>query len=185
MSELDLSQLADASGDAATIAPLRLFITQGTWRGDFGVGGAIAKADSFCQADSARPNSGTYKAVLVDGATRTACTTVACTGGLAEHADWALRPERTYLDDAGFLLVTNQNGIFDFPLAHPITNFGVYWTGLKGDWTTASDTCGGWLSMAGATLGVVGRGDLTTSEAIAYSTGIFCNNSRALLCSEQ
>jgi hypothetical protein len=33
---------------------------------------AIEKADSYCQTDANRPDSGTYKAILVDGIVRDA-----------------------------------------------------------------------------------------------------------------
>ena len=47
---------------------------------------AIEKADSFCNNDPNKPNSSTYKALLVDGITRDAISLT----------DWVLESNTTY-----------------------------------------------------------------------------------------
>src|SRR5450631_3960378 len=67
---------------------LRIFATDRLHGGDFlhdtdlTGANAIAKADNFCETDTAKPTTGTYKAILVDGMTRDAITPI----------DWVLKP---------------------------------------------------------------------------------------------
>src|ERR1700694_1730445 len=67
------------SGSSTTVsAGLKIFATSATHNGGFKndnllVGStAMEKADNFCQTDANRPDSGTYKAILVDGVSRDA-----------------------------------------------------------------------------------------------------------------
>ena len=72
-------------------ARLKIFATSATHNGGFKndnllVGStAMEKADNFCQNDANRPDSGTYKAILVDGVSRDAITPL----------DWVLKPNTT------------------------------------------------------------------------------------------
>jgi len=117
----------------------------------------IAKADDFCNADANKPDTGTYKALLVDGVSRDAKT----------GKDWVLRPNTTYYQSHGNVQIgtTTANAIFDAeytPLKNPIgatarnvdpDTIDQVWTGIGNNldfstgytcntWTQASDGSG-------------------------------------------
>ena len=164
-------------------------------------GNAMPEADAICMADGAYPGTGTFKAMLVDGVNRRACTTANCSGGVAEHIDWVFQPNTSYVRAAGGLVVmiTNADGIFVFG---SLTNsFGAgatkYWTGLRNspavDWVTdAADLCNDsgqpWDDASGGVnQGNKGDEALTTTASVAGAgTGPQCDNTtRTLLCVEQ
>lgn len=74
------------SGDSTNTPKYKTFITAAKFNGDIQSAGgqatAIESADSLCMADANKPtDSSTYKAMLVDGTNRLACTTSLCSGG--------------------------------------------------------------------------------------------------------
>jgi hypothetical protein len=127
--------------------------------------GGIPSADALCNASP--PRAGAYKALIVDGTTRRACTTASCGGGVAEHVDWVLASDTTYSRPDGTLIgSTNGAGIFVFPLQASIDTVGYsYWTGLSTDWTSSTDDCGDWTQTAGY-YATEGLADTTDSQAI-------------------
>lgn len=177
----------------------KTFVTAAAFNGDITSAGGqatgIASADALCMADANKPaDSSTYKAMLVDGTNRVACTTSLCSAGTSEHIDWVLQPNAEYYrsDGTTLILKTNANGIFDFGangdnlLSNSIgTTNSTYWTGLMTDWTgDPNNRCLGWvLGEMGPTLGAYGMGDQTDSSSIYGSD--FCDAVRRLVCVEQ
>jgi hypothetical protein len=127
--------------------------------GDDDGSNGIEEADALCNADSSKPNSSTYKALIVDGVNRVACTTPACSGGTGEHIDWVLQPSTEYrrVDESTAIGTTSTEGIFTFPLDNvidlPLTINSI-WTGLDdATWTTHSDLCLNWTDGTAASNG--------------------------------
>jgi hypothetical protein len=160
--------LAGSGGEAGQPStPLGkiIYLTSTPKKANFG---GVSAADALCNGSPPRP--GTYKALLVDGSTRVACTSALCaTNGAAEGVDWALAPNTQYVRADGQTVIgtTTAAGIFAFPLAASIdTNGFSYWTGLAADWTTSTDDCTGWTEVSGV-FANEGLGDKTDDQAIA------------------
>lgn len=142
--------------------------------------GGIAEADSICNSDSGKPNSGTYKAFLVDTSTRNAFT---C------RKDWVLAANTTYYrsGDNSAIGTTNSSGLFSFPLSVSIA-WGAIWykTGMDHDYSAHSDNCNNWTDASSVVNGRVSEyGSGTTATAALSSYSYSCDNSSALLCVEQ
>jgi hypothetical protein len=187
--------------EASPKTDFRTFITAVTPNGDLvtagGLSTAIASADKLCNDDSNKPNTSTYKAMLVDGVNRVACTSASCaTGGASEHVDWVFKANAKYYRSDGTTLVftANANGVFDFGpsgTTYPLTNsFGptgiAYWTGLDQDWRSDStEMCGGsWASSLNTNMGDFGNEDRTNAGAIGGGANL-CSLGNNLLCVEQ
>ena len=161
----------------------RTFITAINYSGN------ITTADNLCNSDSLKPNVGTYKAVL-PSSTRRACSTGYCTGGVSENLDWVFKPNTSYFQSDGSIMVgkTNNSGIFwdgnISTITNSFSNFSNrYWTGLNADFTNSTNNCLNWSSNSS---GVSGE----TGFSVAGDSGISdiptaCNNSNFLLCVEQ
>ena len=178
----------------------KTFVTTAAFNGDIKTAGgqttAIASADALCMADTNKPaGGGTYKAMLVDGTNRVACTSALCiTNGTSEHIDWVLKPNTTYYRADGTTLVftTNANGIWDFvasDMSHSFdTATSAYWTGLDSQWESIlTQMCGGdWSSSLNTDVGDTGTGDRVNNGAIGGGAW-GCNNNTDLhlLCVEQ
>jgi hypothetical protein len=156
--------------------------------GDNDGSNGIEEADTICNADSNKPNSSSYKAMIVDGANRVACTTVDCSGGTGEHVDWVLQASKEYrrADESTAIGTTSTEGIFTFPLDNTIDIAGavtVIWTGLNGtDWTTHAELCNSW------TDNVMGKGRIhsaTVDNSMGNASFICSNTSFKLYCVEQ
>lgn len=161
---------------------LKIFVTPERHNGDFAGDAALAganaieRADSFCMASAARP-AGTYKALLVDGANRTAVPAV----------DWVLRPNKGYYQSDGATPIgtTDASSVFPFPLTHAwsgdLAQASWYpWSGVTSSWALG-DACGGWTVGVPGTLGrafVAGRVD-------AIGLAASCQITQPLLCVEQ
>jgi len=194
------------SSGAFGIAPqscttCKTFVTAVTFSGYIkttgGKANAVASADSLCMTDANKPaGGGTYKAMLVDGVNRVACTTANCSGGVSEHVDWVFKPNTLYVRSDGITAVVTMgaNGIWDFGLngnTNLLTNAfdsaaSTYWTGLEWNWTSVSaQMCGGsWASGLNGDLGDFGNGDRTNAGVIGGGAN-FCNLARNLLCVQQ
>ena len=150
--------------------------------------GGISGADSFCESDSNYPGSGTYKALIVDGTNRVACTSADCaTDGESEHVDWVLTKNTPYVKIGGAAInTTNSVGLFDFPLTNAIGTLGNNtYTGLESDWTTGSD-CVNWTSGDFNDQGHMGRQNATDVTAINVSDNQNCRDYAGLIyCVEQ
>jgi hypothetical protein len=164
----------------------RIFVTTATFSGNLG---GIAGADAKCNADAGKPNASVYKAILLDGFSRTACSGVNCTPatGVEQSLDWPLFPGKNYVRADGVTVVatSNANALFAAPLTNSIATGGAQvWTGLNIDWTTAIDTCSNWSDSTSGFSG--GRATANTTTNSAWSAGPNpCNVARALYCAEQ
>ena len=136
--------------------------------------GGVSGADTLCNASP--PSPGSYKALIVDGTTRVACTSAHCvTSGATEGVDWVLAPNTKYVRaDNTVIGTTSAAGIFAFPLTNSIGEIGYsYWTGLSGDWTTSADTCTGWteVSVVGASQGLADTLDSQSISGVVVNCG--------------
>ena len=129
-----------------------------------------------------------WKALLVDGQTRVACSTAKCTGGASEGIDWVLGPATSYLRaDGKPLLTTNDAGIV---LVYPIANDAAgnrinFWTGLDTDWTAnANRNCNGWTSETPRIKGRAGW-DQDQAQTWIQSMDIDCSMALSFGCVEQ
>jgi hypothetical protein len=137
-------------------ASKRIFLTTSTYNGNLG---GVSGADAKCAADSNKPASGTYKALIVQNGVRVACTTANCSTGSIEHTDWVLLPLTLYtrVDGTTNIFTTNSDGIFVVSTGGTLTNsiatgFSQIWTGLTADYQISAvhssfgnkDTCGNW-----------------------------------------
>jgi hypothetical protein len=175
----------------------RIFVTFGSFPGAMVWDPAnnppisIVRADLNCQTDSNKPGgTATWKAMLVDGGTRRACTSANCsTSGNGEHNDWVLKPNATYVRPDGTLIgSTNDKALLVFPLSNSI-GIGSFlpWTGLNTDWTSdTSNNCGGW-TIDDAGYGSVGEAGAATAAAIRYNLTPLgpCASGKPLYCVEQ
>lgn len=184
----------------------KIFITASTYNGNLG---GISGADAKCQADSNKPATGTFKAMLVDGVSRTACTTDNCSGGVGENVDWVFQSGRIYIraSDSASLLSPNPAGILPvttnnfstnpFTLNHSFDSGSLkeYWTGfaISNYWQEATqfteNTCNDWTTGAvtatASNGGRVGASNSTTYSSIRSGSGRSCDTSNYLLCVEQ
>ncbi|HEX7450659.1 MAG TPA: DUF1554 domain-containing protein, partial [Polyangiaceae bacterium] len=140
-----------------------IYVTSAPQQANFG---GVVGADAQC--NSSPPTVGTYKALLVDGTTRVACTSAQCTtGGAAEGVGWVLAPNTKYVREDGTTVIgtTSAAAIFVFPLTASFgTNGDSYWTGLNTDWTTSPDSCSGWTQT---TTFFASEGAANTSDSRA------------------
>lgn len=167
------------------------FLTATSHNGDLN---GISGADVFCMADTNKPSTGTYKAFLVDGVNRRACSTANCSGGISENIDWVLAPDTTYYrsNQTTPIMTTNSSGVFVFgTLTNSFLGAMIpYWSGFApaANWTTGTRICSLWTSSSGsggdANIGFGGIGDAVSGDAIAENSR-GCNNSVSLICVEQ
>lgn len=129
-----------------------IFITAASFNGNLG---GVAGADALCMADANKPaGSATYKAMIVDGTNRMACTSVECTS----NVDWVLaastpyyRPDRTTRIGS----TMPDNGIFALGVGSSLVNsfsgesYDI-WTGLTQTWVSALGNCQTWQSSGNA-----------------------------------
>ncbi len=171
-----------------TITPKKTFITAA---GNNGGTGGVAATDALCMGDGNHPGSGTYKALIADGAARVACTSANCGGGTGEHTDWVFTPDTRYARSDGTTLIftTNANGVIDFGSDALDASFGsggpAFWTGLNSDWTnTAAIDCANWMDGTAGSNGQAGNQSAVNGASIASGT-IVCTSNRRFLCVEQ
>ncbi|EPG66178.1 DUF1554 domain-containing protein [Leptospira wolffii] len=181
---------SSSGGSCSTTGPCKVFVIAAT-KAD--VGGGLSGLDSQCNSDSNKPSGGgTYKALVVDGTNRVACTSANCaTSGTSEHVDWVLRANKKYVQSDGTTVIgtTTSKGIFSFPLSNPFqttvsgTNLTV--TGLNTNWTSGSNNCTGW-STASSSSADFGDHTATTTDAINAGGYIGCaSSSMKSICIEQ
>lgn len=167
----------------------RIFVTSSQYNGNLG---GITGADTKCNADSSKPADGsTYKAILVDGTNREACTTSNCSGGPGEHTDWVLVATTSYVraSDSVVLFTTNANGIFVFGSMSNSFSSGTqvkYWSGFSNAtiWGASGTICTSFTNTTGS--GRVGLSDQTNYTSLRDVAGSpSCASSQNLLCAEQ
>lgn len=191
-SYLGLTLLLGRSSEAATGSArtgYRIFLSAATVSGNIG---GIGGADTICNSDANRPSTQfSFKALLVDGTNRRACTAANCPGGAAEHIDWILYANRQYYrsDGTTALFTSNADGIFVFGnFANAMTGVASsYYTGFSsaGDWTSSGSNCTSWTSNNAVGLGRTGTGTFTNYGSLRDASNTNCNTVLRLLCVEQ
>lgn len=167
-----------------------IWVTNSTTDGSIGSGG-VAGADTMCSntSDANHPNNGgSYKALIVDGANRIACTTDDCGGGASEHTDWVLAASTPYVRSNGSTAIgtTNSIGLFASALTNSIsTTEGFTWTGLFATWTSASDDCTNWTNGGLGGSGERGDQDATLIAEVISTVVDLCSNTYRIYCVEQ
>lgn len=164
--------------DSKTTPKLRIFVTKATTNGKIG-SGSIGQADSLCEQDENKPETGTYRALLSDGTNRVALP-------LAQRKDWVLEAKRTYIrPDNTVIGTTTSQAVLPFPLKAAISTEKLeVWTGIGGGAWTAGLSCGTWSKDDAAVSGVFGYSDRIVGEALAGGTSS-CETARRLYCVEQ
>jgi hypothetical protein len=161
----------------------RIFVTTNNFNGDIGISGA----DLNCQSEGDGIAAGrTWKAMLVDGTNRRACSFANCPSGISENHNWVLKPNAAYVRPSGTLIGnTNDRALLTFPLSNSIGESVVQpWTGLNTDWTTdGTNNCNGWTN-AGSYTGAYGQDINSDAGAIRFDSSM-CASARPLYCVEQ
>lgn len=180
---------SDTNEEETPTVPKKMFIILQDLDGDlktFGAGtNGINGADKACQNDS-QSSGGTYKALMVDGLHRIACTTANCSGGTNEHLDWVLKPNTEYRQIDGTTVIgkTNAKGIFDFPLQDIFSTSAYFlWTGIQSDWTADTNNCSRFESTAGNAR--TGSSNATDGTAISWNLTACNYYGTTILCVEQ
>jgi hypothetical protein len=164
----------------------RMQLSGSTVPGDMGGSNpGIGGADQLCPSG--------YKAMIVDGINRRACTTPNCvTNGLEDNIDWVLRPNITYVTNPARLPIftADWNSVWNFAGTAPtggnlinqisISSYEV-WTGLTANWLVANFDCGDWF---GGSDGAYGKSDATNGVLNNNGTAS-CTDSKYLYCVEQ
>ncbi|MCB1200943.1 MAG: DUF1554 domain-containing protein [Leptospiraceae bacterium] len=163
----------------------KVFVTDTSYNGNLG---GFSGADEKCNSDGSKPSGGgTYKAMLVDGTNRRACSTANCSGGTGEHIDWVLKPNTKYVraDGTNEIFTTNANGIFEFgTLSNSISETTLFaWTALNNDWTSSTNNCQAWSSTSGGSR--VGAASSSTGNAINVTSQTCTTSTLRLYCVEQ
>ena len=176
----------------------KIFVTTATYTGDLKTLGSAANgplgADNLCNADSNKPSSGTYKAMINDGANRNACNTNSdCTNPI-ENVNWIMTANTDYVraSDTASLFTTNTAGInTNWPLPNSFDAGAAiqYWTGFSNGtiWGHSTTDCNLWTSSSNADTGRMGQ-----SNSLSYNDAIrdavispTCDLPQHLLCVEQ
>lgn len=163
--------------------PCRIFGTNSASDGNIG---GISGADQRCMTDANYPGDGQFKALMVDGSERRACSSASCSNaGFSEGVDWVLYRNTSYTRNDGTAIgSTNSKAIFDFPLTNAFTSVSRNsYTGLKSDWMVG-EHCLQW-SANGAEEADVADAGLTTSGAISNQANVQCVSNLYLICVEQ
>lgn len=183
-----------------------IFITSATYTGKLeGItdpGGADDECESVKGAVLAGHSTeditgSTYKAFLVDGSTRIACTASNCSGETEPNSTWVLKANTYYypagaytsFDSATEIVKTNDAGIFDFTdmvtSIDPVNGYP-YYTGIDSNWISSSNDCDDWTDELGS-FAEIGNGSVQTSFSITTGgIGIdLCSGSNRFLCVQQ
>jgi hypothetical protein len=192
---------SESNSDAATnvtsvssrCTSCRIFVTNSTYNANLA---GIVGADMKCSTDSNKPETGTYKALIVDEVNRRACSSTNCSiNGNTEHLDWVFYKNTNYVqasNTANSIFITDGNATFSGTLTNVLfTATTSIWTGLKNnpswDWQTNTTlTCSSWTDSTSVNCGTYGVTSWTDSRAFAI-TSSYGNGSSFynLLCVEQ
>ena len=173
-------------------APKYIFVTTATSNGNLG---GVTGADVKCAADAQAAGGGSFKALLVDGTARVACTSANCaTSGATEHKDWVLAAGQEYrrLGTTIVIGTTNSAGLFEAPLASAISvDSGInWWTGFNPDYTDSgnNEQCGDWTNSIASGIFGASNQTGTAAWANAFGTGVsgdVCSSLYRLVCVQQ
>ncbi len=176
-----------------------LFVSNATTRGNFG--GSL-DADALCNADTAKPRPGTYRAVIGHASDPVLSDPgpPAAYDQIIERdlfTDWVLFGGTNYYRGADGRLAgtTSTLGALPASLTNSIHNSAVaYWTGLSAGASVSSGCIASgvfpsslgpmWASASSSRSGRVGDGASITTTSISAGTQT-CNQFLPLLCAEQ
>jgi len=161
----------------------KMFVNNVKTTGDIRVGlsTGIKAADKLCEKQAKG-----YKAMIVDGTNRRACTTAGCSME-GEHINWVLQANTIYTrnDLKTVVGITNASATFAFPLQNAFSpGANIIWTGLQASWISSTNNCSKWSKGAKGTKGVSGDANVITSTSI-YREDSKCNSSFFILCVEE
>ncbi|RTL11622.1 MAG: DUF1554 domain-containing protein [Neisseriaceae bacterium] len=174
------------------VAPKQIFVTNTTTDGNIvATSGksAAAAADAICNTDTARPNSGAYKALLV--------TATRYNNGSGTNSDWPLTASTSYYNMSGALaFTTNTYGIPpDSFMAAIYPNSAMQaWTGagvpddstINWNYTSAENYCNNWTDAgSGMEKAMIGATGATDANVWNYNGGDTCTTSSRLYCVQQ
>lgn len=154
-----------------------IFFTESAHDGNFG---GIEGADELCQNSLNRPNSSTYKAMIVSSQ-RIAT--------INNQTDWVLMPLKEYRRLDGTIIGTTlSSSTFGPPLTNdfgsPNASDGIF-TGLHSDWSSSVGNCNDWTSNSSSDSTSLGfTNQVFDSLAWSDSTGN-CSQFQSILCVEQ
>ena len=166
----------------------KIFVTAtaytGNLRGHGVAGDGPAGADNLCNADSNKPNTSSYKAILFANGLREARPTL---------NNWVLQANTVYVrgSDSAPIFTTNASSIFTFgSLTNPFDSGAQkqYWTGFRGsgnEWELGLYRCNEWQSSSAVVTGRFGLSDATNYDSISTGVQNSCNLSKYILCAEQ
>ena len=164
-----------------------IFVTNAGYAGTFGT---PATADNYCNMDSNKPNSSTYKAMIVFAAVRFPCKGGQdCTsaGNPTSMSDWVLYPNQDYKRNDGTPIgTTNSSGTFDSLTNAVDPSVSYAWTGMINGWAVnpaPNFTCANFTDSTES--GSVGKPDSTDKNAMMYTTINSCAALMKFYCAEQ
>jgi hypothetical protein len=171
-----------SGGSGGTCNPCRIFSTTTVTKGDFG---GVAAADIICNADAAKPNGGSYKALLWS---LTRQNTM---------ADWPIRQGISYVRADGTTPIgtVNSYGVFDLPLTNSIISAATtyHWTGIDisiyPDIGGHTKSCNDWTNNTNGVTAATGTGSIAASGAFlgitSIGSGRNCDQDLHFYCVEQ
>lgn len=192
-----------------------IFVTVSTHNARFGIdsslalngavngnGNSIEEADQFCTREkdlnfsTLAGAASEYKAMIIQGTIRRACTTANCSGGITESIDWVLKPETTYYrSTAGMDIILFKTdvsaGVFKFisgnTMTNPFEGSGVNfaWTGFGQNWTEANSSSGNCSDWINPGTGTVGALNSLSASSLDDTLGSSCNLLHRLICVRQ
>ncbi len=204
--------MAEVTGTINDDKDVNSFVTTATHTGDFdgdsglvggtfnavtGDGNGIDEADNFCMDNipGTLTGTGTYKALLVDGTNRVACSSGSCpvTTTPSDFIDWVLQANHVYFRSDGTtraMTTVSAGRVFDFSSPTALAtnqgfDSGSYWTGFFSpvNWT-AGVRCNLWDDDTNLFSGAFGTGSANNTTSL-YATPSTCNVPLRLLCIQQ
>ena len=186
------------SGGGGSSGNLKIFTTSSPFDGSMTpplteMPSGIPTADSRCQTEG---GSTDYKALLVDGSNRVACTNANCASGTSGRTDWVLQANTTYYRSDGVTAIgtTDANGLFTTTLTNTIDAITLapkqVWTGLNitggNEWMAGAD-CANWTdgSTGFGSYGYSGTTDVASAFYNQNNGSCSAAASFHLICVEQ
>lgn len=149
----------------------------------------IEEGDAICNADSNKPTSANYKAIIVKVNLRDACVNANCTPADANDGkDWPLLANTQYRrsDETTVIGTTDGNKIFSNILTSSIGT-GLAFTGVKADWTSEnySNTCNSYSSNSAAKTSTTANLAQVNVNVFSTATTACSDTTAKLICVEQ
>ncbi len=148
--------------------------------------GGITGADQKCSDNKPIGSTSVFKAMIVLGSTRRACTTEYCSGGVSENQDWVLAANTSYCtsDFESKVFETNSAGIINgSPSALASVETRAF-TGLGDNWIGFGPNCTSWTSNSAGQQGRTGNAQSVDTSFFSLGS-ITCDNNASLYCVEQ